>query len=140
MRIRAVTVENIGGLVDQRIELPDSPIVAFAGPNGTRKTKLLGAMLSYWAGDLPAPRSGTTASATDTKQPVCHIGITGFAGCDFSSRQSRTVQVLRNREQRKSADGLASQRSHNHEKDFVVIVTRSGTFDTQADSFLQCEA
>lgn len=64
MRFKAVVVENIGGLIDQRVALPEAPMVAFAGPNGTGKTKLLAAMVSYWAGNLPAPRSGATARAS----------------------------------------------------------------------------
>ncbi|GBE67278.1 hypothetical protein MFM001_37400 [Mycobacterium sp. MFM001] len=64
MRFTAITVSNIGGVVDQRIELPKSPVVAFAGPNGTGKTKLLAAMLSHWAGNLPPPRHKAKAEAT----------------------------------------------------------------------------
>ncbi|WP_082934939.1 ATP-dependent nuclease [Mycolicibacterium mucogenicum] len=64
MRFKALTVANIGGLVDQRLELPESPVVAFAGPNGTGKTKLLAALLGFWAGDLPTPRSKTKALVT----------------------------------------------------------------------------
>jgi predicted ATPase len=64
MRVKAVSVENIGGLVDQRIELPYQPFVAFAGPNGTGKTKLLEAIIGFWAETIPTPRDGTEASAT----------------------------------------------------------------------------
>lgn len=64
MRAKAISVENIGGLVDQRVELPVQPFVAFAGPNGTGKTKLLAAMIGFWAGSLPTPRDGQTARAT----------------------------------------------------------------------------
>ncbi|WP_376713460.1 AAA family ATPase [Mycobacterium intracellulare] len=64
MRVKAISVENIGGLFDQRIELPNQPFVAFAGPNGTGKTKLLAAMIGSWAGILPTPRDGKTASVS----------------------------------------------------------------------------
>lgn len=64
MHVMAISVENVGGLFDQRVELPNQPFVAFAGPNGTGKTKLLAAMIGFWAGSLPTPRDGTTASAT----------------------------------------------------------------------------
>lgn len=63
MRFTSITVSNVGGLVDQRIELPPSPIIAFAGPNGTGKTKLLAGLLSFWAGILPMPRQDATAEA-----------------------------------------------------------------------------
>jgi len=64
MRLKAIAVVNIGGLVDQRIELPDAPLVAFAGPNGTGKSKLLAAIIGLWAGSLPTPREAKKASAT----------------------------------------------------------------------------
>jgi len=64
MRIRAISVENIGGLVDQRIELPTEPLIAFAGPNGSGKTKLLAAMIGHWVNNIPAPREGETATST----------------------------------------------------------------------------
>ncbi|MFF0454730.1 AAA family ATPase [Nocardia africana] len=58
-----MSVENVGGLVDQRIELPDEPLVAFAGPNGSGKTKLLAAMIGHWINSIPTPRTDSTARA-----------------------------------------------------------------------------
>lgn len=56
MRILAVEVAKVGGLPDGRIELPHGPVAAFAGANGTGKSKLLACILAPWTGQVPAPR------------------------------------------------------------------------------------
>ena len=65
MRILSVTVDGVGGLVDQTIALPETPVVAFAGPNGTGKTKLLGAMVSPWSRQLPNARHDSASAEID---------------------------------------------------------------------------
>lgn len=57
MRLLAIAVRNVGGLRDLDIQLPDHPVVAFAGANGTGKSKLLAAVLAPWTQTLPAPAS-----------------------------------------------------------------------------------
>jgi energy-coupling factor transporter ATP-binding protein EcfA2 len=61
MRLKSVTVENVGGLVDQRVELPEQAFVAFAGPNGTGKSKLLASLIGFWINNIPSPRTGLEA-------------------------------------------------------------------------------
>src|SRR3954447_6158596 len=55
MRILSITTSNVGGLPDCTVALPDGPIAAFAGANGTGKTKLLAATLAPWSQALPSP-------------------------------------------------------------------------------------
>lgn len=64
MRILGVTTNDIGGLRDGEVTLPDAPVAALAGGNGTGKSKLLACMLSPWTGSLPTPRAGSTAQAS----------------------------------------------------------------------------
>lgn len=61
MRITAVTVSGIGGVPDGRIELPRTPVVAFAGGNGTGKSKLLTCLLSPWTHQIPPSRASGPA-------------------------------------------------------------------------------
>ena len=56
MRIKAVNVRGVGGLVDSRVPLPEEPIAALAGANGTGKSKLLACILAPWTGQIPSPR------------------------------------------------------------------------------------
>lgn len=53
MRITAVSTVNIGGVPDGTLELPEGAVAAFAGGNGTGKSKLLGCILSPWSGIVP---------------------------------------------------------------------------------------
>lgn len=63
MRILAVEADKVGGLPDGRIELPNGPVAAIAGANGTGKSKLLACILAPWTGQIPAPRD-EAATAT----------------------------------------------------------------------------
>lgn len=60
MRILRVTTSGVGGVPDGSIELPESPVTAFAGANGTGKSKLLACLLSPWSQALPSPQSETS--------------------------------------------------------------------------------
>jgi len=53
VRIFAIYISGVGGVPDGRLELPRSPIIAFAGGNGTGKSKLLACLLSPWTRQLP---------------------------------------------------------------------------------------
>lgn len=53
MKLTAITVLGIGGLEDGRIEIPGGSVAAFAGANGTGKSKLLGCLLAPWTRALP---------------------------------------------------------------------------------------
>lgn len=64
MRVRAVSVLGIGGLIDGRIALPGGPVAAFAGANGTGKSKFLACLLSPWSQTVPAARDGEGAQVT----------------------------------------------------------------------------
>ena len=57
MRILGVSVHGVGGLKDANVNLPDSPVAALAGANGTGKSKFLACLLSPWTGAIPASRS-----------------------------------------------------------------------------------
>jgi len=67
MRLVAVTTLAVGGLADGRIELPESPLAAFAGGNGTGKSKLLACLLSVWAGQIPAAGAPTLQAVVDVE-------------------------------------------------------------------------
>lgn len=62
MRIRSVSFNGIGGLRDGRVDFPVVPVVALAGPNGTGKSKLLAAILSFWSGVMPFPADTVNAT------------------------------------------------------------------------------
>lgn len=66
MRIQSVRVENVGGVVNQTINFPPDPVVALAGPNGTGKSKMLAAILSYWTNHVPTPPTNRDAIAEVT--------------------------------------------------------------------------
>ncbi len=55
MRVVAVSVSAVGGLVDGTVPLPAGPVAAFAGANGTGKSKMLAAILAPWSNTLPSP-------------------------------------------------------------------------------------
>ncbi|WP_422733547.1 ATP-dependent nuclease [Micromonospora sp. WMMD558] len=57
MRIERLKVENIGGLPDLDLEIPQQQMVAFAGANGTGKSKLLASLLTPWITAFPVARS-----------------------------------------------------------------------------------
>lgn len=58
MRVISVETWSIGGLADGRVDLPDGPVSAFAGGNGTGKSKLLACLLSPWSQTIPSPNEG----------------------------------------------------------------------------------
>ena len=62
MRILGVETYGVGGLADGHVKLPSGAISAFAGANGTGKSKLLACLLSPWTGSIPAPRESTPAT------------------------------------------------------------------------------
>lgn len=64
MRLIAVQLQGVGGLADGRVELPLGPVAAFAGANGTGKSKLLACLLSPWSQAVPSPRAGEAAEVT----------------------------------------------------------------------------
>lgn len=64
MRLRALSVAGVGGLADGRIPLPEDPLVAFAGANGTGKSKLLACLLSPWSRMLPSATTGARAEVS----------------------------------------------------------------------------
>lgn len=66
MRVLAVETSNIGGIADGRVELPEGPISAFAGGNGTGKSKLLACLLSPWSQTIPAAREGQVGRVSVT--------------------------------------------------------------------------
>ncbi|MGA5043874.1 AAA family ATPase [Streptomyces arboris] len=55
MRIVRLKTENIGGLQDCEITLPDHEVLALAGANGTGKSKMLACLLSPWTRNIPTP-------------------------------------------------------------------------------------
>ena len=71
MRILGVSVHGVGGLKDANVNLPDSPVAALAGANGTGKSKFLACLLSPWTGAIPASRS-----ANDFAEVSVHLAIT----------------------------------------------------------------
>lgn len=62
MRIRRISVTNIGGLHDCELELPTQVLTAIAGPNGTGKSKLLACILAPWTINVPLPRNEEEAA------------------------------------------------------------------------------
>ena len=62
MRLTRLQTANIGGLHDCDIELPDRSIVAFAGVNGTGKSKLLACLLAPWTRTIPLSASQELAA------------------------------------------------------------------------------
>lgn len=67
MRILGVTVESVGGLADGRVSLPEGPIAALAGANGTGKSKLLACILAPWTGQIPAPRNESATAVVSVE-------------------------------------------------------------------------
>ncbi|MYW65793.1 AAA family ATPase [Streptomyces sp. SID8379] len=63
MKILRLKVENIGGLHDCEIALPDREMIALAGANGTGKSKMLACLLSPWTNTIPAPRDPSARRA-----------------------------------------------------------------------------
>lgn len=61
MRVTEITVTNVGGLVDATVSLPTGPVAAFAGANGTGKSKMLAAILAPWSRVLPTPAADSPA-------------------------------------------------------------------------------
>jgi predicted ATPase len=56
MRITRLRTENVGGLQDSELDFPDQQMLAFAGANGTGKSKLLSCLLAPWTQTLPPGR------------------------------------------------------------------------------------
>jgi ABC-type lipoprotein export system ATPase subunit len=54
----AVETTNVGGLVDGKVDLPEGPMTALAGGNGTGKSKLLACILTPWSHAPPAAVEG----------------------------------------------------------------------------------
>lgn len=71
MRILGVSVHGVGGLKDANVNLPDSPVAALAGANGTGKSKFLACLLSPWTGAIPA-----SCSADDFAEVSVRLEIT----------------------------------------------------------------
>lgn len=68
VRLTALRVANVGGLQDCAIILGEHRLLAFAGANGTGKSKLLSCLLAPWTQTLPA--------AADPERPVeVNIGV-----------------------------------------------------------------
>lgn len=61
MRIVSLEINGVGGLADGIVSLPEAPVTAVAGANGTGKSKFLACILSPWTGQVPNPRKGSTA-------------------------------------------------------------------------------
>lgn len=53
VRIEQVSVKNIGGLHDGTVVIPESPVVAIAGTNGSGKSRFLRCMVAPWTYDMP---------------------------------------------------------------------------------------
>ncbi len=58
MRIVGLEISAVGGLADGYVELPEGPIAALAGANGTGKSKLLACILSPWTSTIPSATEG----------------------------------------------------------------------------------
>jgi len=71
VRILGVSVHGVGGLKDANVNLPDSPVAALAGANGTGKSKFLACLLSPWTGAIPA-----SCSADDFAEVSVRLEIT----------------------------------------------------------------
>lgn len=67
MEIRALSVRNIGGLKDCDLEFPKSRIIAFAGANGTGKSKLLACLLTPWTQQMPPAANDQIATEVRIK-------------------------------------------------------------------------
>ena len=71
MRITGLTVAGVGGVPDGFIALPRTSVAAFAGGNGTGKSKLLACLLSPWSHYIP-----TSSSAEEGAEVRVHMELT----------------------------------------------------------------
>lgn len=62
MRIVRLETQNVGGLIDCDLLFPDTQLVAFAGANGTGKSKLLACLLAPWTRAVPSGQDATSPS------------------------------------------------------------------------------
>ncbi|WP_159543100.1 ATP-binding protein [Aeromicrobium sp. 9AM] len=65
MQITHVKTVNIAGLSDTDLSLPSSQLLAFAGANGTGKSKLMACLLVPWTRSLPPSRDGEHDSVVE---------------------------------------------------------------------------
>lgn len=64
MRLLSVETSGVGGVRDGDLVLPEAPVAALAGGNGTGKSKLLACLLSPWTGTVPTARAGATSAVS----------------------------------------------------------------------------
>lgn len=60
-------VENVGGVVDCNISLPEGQVLAVAGANGTGKSKLLACLLFPWTRQLPPARDASAPTVLEVE-------------------------------------------------------------------------
>ncbi|MCO8277973.1 AAA family ATPase [Actinoplanes sp. TRM 88003] len=65
VQLLSLSVSNIGGLSDLNLQIPQEQVIAFAGANGTGKSKLLASLLTPWTNSFPAPRDATKESRVE---------------------------------------------------------------------------
>ncbi len=65
MQITHVKTVNVAGLSDTDLVLPSSQLIAFAGANGTGKSKLMSCLLVPWTRSLPPSRDSEKPSVVE---------------------------------------------------------------------------
>lgn len=100
MRIVKLIVRGVGGLADGDIVMPDAPVAALAGANGTGKSKLLACLLSPWSQQVPTPREGEASDvavqfklSSRERSAIENLSVTaGWGALDLSEHLTvRTV-------------------------------------------------
>jgi predicted ATPase len=100
MRILSLEVHGVGGLVDGLVTLPDGPVAAIAGANGTGKSKLLACILSPWTRQLPNARKGGTATVQlhitlTYEERIALAGYSGIVGWGDAAVPEAFVLTIR---------------------------------------------
>jgi AAA domain, putative AbiEii toxin, Type IV TA system len=90
MRFVSVETSNIGGLTDGTTPLPEAPIVALAGSNGSGKSRFLSCLKVPWTRQIPS-------AADMTRESFVEVTVT-------FSEQERHAQVEFARQRRNAAE------------------------------------
>lgn len=85
VRILSVRVQNIGGLQDGIVPLPQAPVVALAGANGSGKSRFLRCISAPWNYEIPEPSDALRESYVEVELGFSDIEMR--AQVEFANQQ-----------------------------------------------------